>query len=119
MARPQIMSPDELQANRAAKWAAISAAATCAPAPRVMFPGHPDGPPDYCDAAGYDGLKAKIAAHWPGQQIRFRAERGAFDPAICHARIDLRSDMVNGLPREMYEAAKAKARTEASRQEAR
>lgn len=111
MARPRIMSPAEVANARAKRAETVSAASVPASAavaaPRDSY--YPSTQPSLKhDMANFNRLKALIAAKWPGHQIEFRAERAAFDPSMRHARFDLRSDMINGLPRAMYEAALAK-----------
>jgi hypothetical protein len=58
-------------------------------------------PADYCSKEGAIALKAKIEAYWRerGQDVMIALHNVGFHPAIRAARYDVRSDMVNGLPR--------------------
>jgi len=58
-------------------------------------------PYDYCSRDGASALKAKIEAYWRerGQHVMLSMHNVGFHPAIRAARFDLRSDMVNGMPR--------------------
>lgn len=58
-------------------------------------------PADYCSKEGAVALKAKIEAYWAerGQNVMIALHNVGFHPAIRAARYDVRSDMVNGLPR--------------------
>lgn len=46
-------------------------------------------------------LKEKIEAYWRerGQEVEIKITRHGFAPALREGRVDLRSDMINGLPR--------------------
>jgi hypothetical protein len=52
-------------------------------------------------------LKEKIEAYWRerGQHVMVSLQNVGFHPAIRAARYDLRTDMVNGLPRSASKAA--------------
>ncbi len=58
-------------------------------------------PADYCSRDGAMALKAKIEAYWRerGQDVMIALHNVGFHPAIRAARYDVRSDMVNGMPR--------------------
>lgn len=58
-------------------------------------------PADYTSREGAMALKAKIEAYWRerGQDVMLSLHNVGFHPAIRAARFDVRSDMVNGLPR--------------------
>jgi hypothetical protein len=58
-------------------------------------------PSDYCSREGALALKAKIEAYWRerGQDVMIALHNVGFHPAIRAARFDVRSDMVNGMPR--------------------
>jgi len=58
-------------------------------------------PSDYCSREGALALKAKIEAYWAerGQNVMIALHNVGFHPAIRAARFDVRSDMVNGMPR--------------------
>lgn len=64
----------------------------------------PSGAPgeaDYCSRDGALNLKAKIEAYWRerGHTVMIALHNVGFHPAIRAARYDVRSDMVNGMPR--------------------
>jgi hypothetical protein len=63
--------------------------------------GRDNEPPDYCSQAGALALKEKIEAYWRerGQNVMLSLHNVGFHPAIRAARFDVRSDMVNGMPR--------------------
>lgn len=67
-----------------------------APAP-LLEPGETD----FCSRDGALALKAKIEAYWRarGLDVQISMMNVGFHPAIRAARFDLRSDMINGLPR--------------------
>mgnify|MGYP003477128601 CR=1 FL=1 len=56
---------------------------------------------DFCSREGAVALKAKIEAYWRerGQTVMISMQNVGFHPAIRAARYDVRSDMVNGMPR--------------------
>ncbi|MES1156879.1 MAG: hypothetical protein ABUL73_03770 [Alphaproteobacteria bacterium] len=56
---------------------------------------------DYCSREGAQALKEKIEAFWRarGQDVMLSLHNVGFHPAIRAARFDVRSDMVNGMPR--------------------
>lgn len=58
-------------------------------------------PADYTSREGAMALKAKIEAYWRerGKDVMIALHNVGFHPAIRAARFDVRSDMVNGLPR--------------------
>jgi hypothetical protein len=57
---------------------------------------------DYCSRDGASALKEKIEAYWRerGQHVMIALHNVGFHPAIRAARFDVRSDMVNGMPRQ-------------------
>jgi hypothetical protein len=59
------------------------------------------GESDYCSRDGAVALKEKIEAYWRerGQDVMIALHNVGFHPAIRAARYDVRSDMVNGMPR--------------------
>lgn len=59
------------------------------------------GERDYCSREGAVALKEKIEAYWRdrGQNVLIALHNVGFHPAIRAARFDVRSDMVNGMPR--------------------
>ena len=59
---------------------------------------------DYCTQDGAQSLKAKIEAYWAerGQHVLVSLQNVGFHPAIRAARFDVRSDMVNGKPRDAH-----------------
>lgn len=58
-------------------------------------------PADYCSRDGALALKTRIEAYWRerGQHVMIALHNVGFHPAIRAARFDVRSDMVNGMPR--------------------
>jgi hypothetical protein len=60
-------------------------------------------PSDWCSREGALALKAKIEAYWRerGQDVMIALHNVGFHPAIRAARYDVRSDMVNGMPRRV------------------
>jgi hypothetical protein len=67
----------------------------------MSTPGAVAGEADYCSREGAVALKAKIEAYWRerGQDVMLSLHNVGFHPAIRAARYDVRSDMVNGMPR--------------------
>ncbi|MBL8545037.1 MAG: hypothetical protein JNL81_01155 [Hyphomonadaceae bacterium] len=59
------------------------------------------GESDFCSREGAHALKAKIEAYWRerGQHVQIMLHNVGFHPAIRAARFDVRSDMINGMPR--------------------
>ena len=64
---------------------------------------------DYCSRDGAVALKAKIESYWRdrGQDVMLSLHNEGFHPAIRAARYDVRSDMVNGMPRSGLKAPSA------------
>lgn len=58
--------------------------------------------PERCDEEGAAVLQRKIRAHWAPYVIEFKTVQAPFHYAVRKARTDLRSDMINGLPRGLY-----------------
>lgn len=58
---------------------------------------------DVCSKEGAKKLAAKIEAYWRerGQDVHIRFHDAGFVPSMRSARSDVRSDMVNGLPRPL------------------
>lgn len=58
--------------------------------------------PESCDRTGAARIAAKIKAYWlaRGHAVRTREVDAGFHPSIRASRFDVRSDMVNGYPRE-------------------
>lgn len=56
---------------------------------------------DYTDRDGATELKTRIEAYWRtrGYEVRVTLVEAPFHAAIRAARIDVRSELVNGLPR--------------------
>ena len=56
---------------------------------------------DYCNEDGAKRLREKIAAYWAerGYDVDVDLVDAGFVPAMRSARTDLRSNMVNGMPR--------------------
>jgi len=63
--------------------------------------GNSRGEYDFCSRDGAQALKNKIEAYWRerGQNVMIALHNVGFHPAIRAARFDVRSDMVNGMPR--------------------
>lgn len=61
----------------------------------------PYEPADYCSREGAQALKERIEAYWRarGHDVMLSLLNVGFHPAIRAARFDVRSDMVNGMPR--------------------
>jgi hypothetical protein len=62
---------------------------------------------DYCSAEGARRLKQRIEEYWRerGFDVEIKLVDAGFMAAMRSARTDLRSDMVNGLPRRRAEQA--------------
>lgn len=75
-----------------------------------VWPSHAPGEADYCSRDGALNLKAKIEAYWRerGQNVMLSLHNVGFHPAIRAARFDVRSDMVNGMPRGVVNQAAAR-----------
>jgi hypothetical protein len=58
-------------------------------------------PGDFCSRDGALALKEKIEAYWRerGHNVMVALHNVGFHPAIRAARFDVRSDMINGMPR--------------------
>lgn len=56
---------------------------------------------DYCSEPGAKALKEKIEAYWRerGHAVMVVLTDAGFHPSIRASRFDLRSDLVNGMPR--------------------
>ena len=72
------------------------------------------GESDFCSRDGAHALKAKIEAYWRdrGHNVLVALHNVGFHPAIRAARYDVRSDMINGMPRSIV-ASKRGARADA------
>lgn len=70
--------------------------------------GASDREADFCSQHGAAALKATIEAYWAerGQHVLVSLLNVGFHPAIRAARFDVRSDMVNGLPRAAGQSRK-------------
>ena len=62
---------------------------------------------DYCSKEGAQSLAEKIEAYWRarGMHVMCALRDAGFHPAVRSSRFDVRSDMVNGLPRSLPPAA--------------
>jgi hypothetical protein len=60
-------------------------------------------PGDWCTSEGARRLKQKIEAYWRdrGYEVDISLVEAGFMPAMRSARTDVRSDMVNGMPRRV------------------
>lgn len=67
-------------------------------------------PADYTSREGAEALKDRIEAYWRarGMTVMLSLQHVGFHPAIRAARFDVRSDMVNGLPRTALQQAHRK-----------
>lgn len=56
---------------------------------------------EYTDRYGADALKTRIEAYWRerGFDVQVMLVEGSFTPQLRACRVDVRSDLVNGLPR--------------------
>jgi hypothetical protein len=56
---------------------------------------------NYTDRAGAEKLKARIEAYWRerGYEIQITLAPAAFTPALRASRFDIRSELLDGLPR--------------------
>lgn len=56
---------------------------------------------DHCTEAGAQRLAKRIERYWKahGHVVRCKTVDAGFAPAMRSARVDLRSDMVNGWPK--------------------
>lgn len=56
---------------------------------------------NYCDRKGAEELKSKIEVYWAmrGKTVHVWLEKRGFNPQIRGARFDVRSDLVDALPR--------------------
>lgn len=61
---------------------------------------------DYTDKAGAAALKSRIEAFWRerGYEVQVMLVDAPFAAALRAARVDLRSEMINGLPRRRVTA---------------
>lgn len=75
---------------------------------------HGAGESDFCSRDGAHALKAKIEAYWRerGHKVQIMLHNVGFHPAIRAARFDVRSDMINGMPRVNGAASKKAAAPE-------
>lgn len=66
-------------------------------------------PGDFCSRDGAVALKEKIEAYWRdrGHNVMIALHNVGFHPAIRAARFDVRSDMINGMPRDGKGAKRA------------
>lgn len=78
--------------------------------PRREFNPEPEGP-DYVDRDGAAKIKATIEAYWAarGHVVQVVLVNAGFHPAIRCARYDVRSDLVNGLPKPQAQSARNRA----------
>lgn len=66
------------------------------------FAPHDDfGHTNFTDREGAAELKARIEAYWAerGHQVQVMLIDAPFNPAVRAARVDVRSNMVDGMPR--------------------
>lgn len=72
--------------------------------------GYAINPPERCDWDGAEALQRKIRAYWAPQVVSFSAIPASFHAKMRTSRVDLRSDMINGLPRGLYLERRKKGR---------
>ncbi|MCG8442532.1 MAG: hypothetical protein MI723_12055 [Caulobacterales bacterium] len=67
---------------------------------------------DWCTQEGARRLKQKIEAYWRdrGYDVEVKLVEAGFMPAMRSARTDVRSDMVNGMPRRIQRDERAATR---------
>ena len=67
---------------------------------------------DWCTQDGAKRLKMKIEAYWQerGYDVEVKLTEAGFMPAMRSARTDVRSDMVNGMPRRVQREERAPVR---------
>lgn len=65
--------------------------------------------PDWTCASGAAALKARIEAYWLGRgyEVQVMLVDGPFSAALRATRVDVRSELVNGLPRAALKQASA------------
>lgn len=68
--------------------------------PKRIYPD--ENIPEYCDRSGAEALGRKIAAYWGkrGYTVNWKAVQQEFQMVTRMARWDLRTDMVNGYPKD-------------------
>lgn len=68
-------------------------------------------PSDFCSREGASALKQQIEAYWQakGAKVQVCLADAGFSPQVRIARFDVRSDMVNGLPRKHDRALGARS----------
>lgn len=61
---------------------------------------------NFCDKDGAHSLKRKIEEYWrdKGHEVEVKLVDGPFTASMRSSRTDLRSDMLNGLPRAMVQS---------------
>lgn len=64
---------------------------------------------EFTDRYGANALKARIEAYWRerGYDVQIMLVEGPFTPQLRACRVDVRSDLVNGLPRQQVRNARA------------
>jgi hypothetical protein len=62
---------------------------------------------DFCNTDGARRIKNKIEEYWRerGYDVSVKLVDAGFVPAMRSARTDIRSDMVNGMPRRSRQSA--------------
>lgn len=66
---------------------------------------------DWTNSAGAAALKAKIEAYWRerGYEVQVMLVDGPFSAALRATRVDVRSELINGLPRAALKRSAAVA----------
>ncbi len=86
---------------------AVELAAEPLEADTPLFAPGAGGLVDYCTRDGADSLRRKIEAYWGerGCDVMVTLHNAGFHAAIRAARYEIRSDLVNGLPRSRVKRA--------------
>lgn len=66
---------------------------------------------DWTCATGAAAIKSKIEAYWRdrGYEVQVMLVDGPFSPALRASRVDVRSELINGLPRAALKRAAVSA----------
>ena len=78
----------------------------------TVKPGERENMKDWCDEEGAKRLREKISAYWAerGYEVDVDLIDAGFVPAMRSARTDVRSNMVNGMPRRRIASETGSAR---------
>ncbi|MEQ1617903.1 MAG: hypothetical protein ABL883_06120 [Terricaulis sp.] len=80
-------------------------------APALAFQSPVGEGADWTCATGAAAIKTKIEAYWRdrGYEVQVMLVDGPFSPALRASRVDVRSELINGLPRAALKRAPAAA----------